>query len=279
VHKINIGIVGLGYVGKAVENFFKKFYKINTFDINGESNCSTLDEAVELSELLFVCLPTPMMKDGSCDLRILKKVISDIDFIASQPKLIVIKSTVPVGTTDFFKIKYPNLNFCFNPEFLTEANFINDFKNQDRIIIGGDNLDMIYRLYFETFEGVKIIKTDFKTAEMVKYITNTFLATKVSFANEIASFCEKVNINYNNVIDIAKIDKRLGQSHWKVPGPDGKKGYGGSCFPKDISSLISQFKDNDIESIILDASLNRNNSIDRPEKDWMELKGRSVSDE
>jgi UDPglucose 6-dehydrogenase len=280
MQNVDIGIIGLGYVGQAVESFLKKFYKIHTYDINGKSNCNSLKEVVDLSEVLFICLPTPSMKDGSCDLRIVEDVISNINILSKKSsKLIVIKSTIPVGTTDKFIAKYKKIKFCFNPEFLTEANFIEDFENQERIIIGGDNIDLIYNIYLETFKDVKIITTDCKTAEMVKYVTNTFLATKVSFANEISSFCSKLNIDYERIIDIAKLDHRLGSSHWKVPGPDGKKGYGGSCFPKDIASLINQFENNKIESIILKSSFNRNNNIDRPDKDWQKLKGRSVSDE
>tara|TARA_S200000501_G_scaffold378197_1_gene439670 strand:- start:3422 stop:4270 length:849 start_codon:yes stop_codon:yes gene_type:complete len=277
----SIGIIGLGYVGKAIESYFRKFYKINTFDINGLSNCDSINDVYYSSELLFICLPTPMRKDGSCDLEIVENVISEINSfpINSNKKLIVIKSTVPVGTTNNLAQKYKNLNFCFNPEFLTEANFIDDFKNQDRIILGGENLDVIYELYSKTFKDVTIIKTDYKSAEMVKYVTNTFLAVKVSYANEVASLCKKLNIDFDEMIKIATLDSRIGKSHWKVPGPDGKMGYGGTCFPKDISSLINQFEQNEIKSIILEASLNRNNNIDRKERDWEKLKGRSVSDD
>lgn len=278
--KYNIGIVGLGYVGKAVEAYFKRFFNLNTFDTNVESSCSSLEQLVNLSEIIFICLPTPMRKNGSTDLRIIDSVIKDINSIANRDsnKLVAIKSTIPVGTTNKFINKYDKIRICFNPEFLTEANYLDDFKNQNRIILGGDKIDDLFKLYSETFTSAEIVKTDCQTAEMVKYVTNSFLATKVSYANEIESFCKHLNIDYNNMIKIASLDQRLGNSHWSVPGPDGKRGYGGTCFPKDISSLINQFEQNEIQSIILKASFTRNNNIDRKEKDWQKLKGRAVSD-
>ncbi len=279
--KEKIGVVGLGYVGKAIEAYFKRFYNLNTFDINVDSSCSSLDQLVSLSEIIFICLPTPMRKNGSTDLRIIDSVIKNINSIANRDsnKLVVIKSTIPIGTTNRFINKYDKIKICFNPEFLTEANYLEDFKNQDRIILGGDNVDVLYKLYSETFINAEIVKTDCQTAEMVKYVTNSFLATKVSYANEIESFCSHLNIDYNNMIKIASLDRRLGNSHWNVPGPDGNRGYGGTCFPKDMASLICQFEQNKMQSIILKASFNRNNNVDRKEKDWQKLQGRAVSDD
>ena len=221
--KTNIGIVGLGYVGKAVEAYFKSFFNLNTFDTNVDSSCSSLDQLVSLSEIIFICLPTPMRKNGSTDLRIIDSVIKNINSIANRDsnKLVVIKSTIPIGTTNRFINKYDKIKICFNPEFLTEANYLEDFKNQDRIILGGDNVDVLYKLYSETFINAEIVKTDCQTAEMVKYVTNSFLATKVSYANEIESFCSHLNIDYNNMIKIASLDQRLGNSHWNFSGPDG----------------------------------------------------------
>lgn len=276
---MKIGVVGLGYVGSALLNGMKDSHNIFSYDKFKESTEKNIDNLIEKVDIVFICVPTPMKKDGSCNRSIVEDVLSQIDKCDKKTLITVLKSTLEIGSTEYFENKYSNLNLVFNPEFLTEANFKEDFENQDRIIIGGDNIDLIYNIYLETFKDVKIITTDCKTAEMVKYVTNAFLATKVSFANEISSFCSKLNMDYERIIDIAKLDQRLGNSHWKVPGPDGKKGYGGSCFPKDIASLINQFENNKIESIILKSSFNRNNNIDRPDKDWQKLKGKFVSDE
>ena len=115
-----------------------------------------------------------------------------------------------------------------------------------------------------------------KEAELVKYFRNCYLATKVSFCNEIYSICKKLNISYENVKDLAVEDSRITDSHTNVPGHDGKFGFGGTCFPKDVSALKSFMKDQDIKSFILEAVHKRNNEYDRVEQDWNDNKGRAV---
>lgn len=128
----------------------------------------------------------------------------------------------------------------FNPEFLTEANYIEDFKNQNRIIIGGPRpaSTIVKNMFIKVFQDVPIIKTGSNTAESVKYFTNCFLATKVSFANEFKQICDQADVDYDKVVEYALYDERLGKSHFTTPGPDGRSGFGGSCFPKDINALI-----------------------------------------
>lgn len=281
---MKVGVIGLGYVGSACESLFKDYFDLNTFDINKSCNCSNIQELTNKSDIIFICLPTPMRKDRSCDLSIIESVLEQIND-EGQEKYVVIKSTVEVGTTDRFSKKYNNLVFIFNPEFLTEANFIEDFKNQDRIIIGSHHdkarkyLTELYRAIYSNDSEVKIETTLPVNAEMVKYVTNSFLAVKVSFANEMYELCQNLDADYNEIVELATLDKRLGDSHWAVPGPDGKFGFGGSCFPKDINSLINTFSKNNIESFVLESAWKRNISRDRPEKDWNNLKGRAVSDE
>ena len=281
---MNVGVVGLGYVGSACESLFKDYFNLNTFDINKNCNCSSIQDLTKKSDIIFICLPTPMRKDRSCDLSIIESVLEQINN-EGQQKYVVIKSTVEVGTTDRFSKKYNNLVFIFNPEFLTEANFIEDFKNQDRIIIGSHHkeaknyLTELYRAIYPKKSGVKIETTLPVNAEMVKYVTNSFLAVKVSFANEIYELCQNLDADYDEIVELATLDKRLGHSHWAVPGPDGKFGFGGSCFPKDINSLINTFSKHNVESFVLESAWKRNISRDRPEKDWNNLKGRAVSDE
>ena len=122
----------------------------------------------------------------------------------------------------------------------------------------------------------KLIKCSFEEAEMVKYFINAFLAVKVSYANELFNLCDKMNIDYDKVSRIAQYDDRLGNSHFKVPGPDGKFGFGGSCFPKDINSLIDIFSKKDVKSYLLNAAWNRNINEDRIDRDWEKLIGRAV---
>jgi UDPglucose 6-dehydrogenase len=226
-----------------------------------------------------------MKKDGSCDTSIVEGVVKDINNVCNvrlyDDKIIAIKSTIPPGTTNRLNKENEFVSVIFNPEFLTEANFIDDFKNQNRIIIGGErpSTTKLRQVYSLAFPNAKIVKTGSITAEMVKYMINTFLATKVSFANEMFEICERLGIDYDKVTEYATYDERLGKSHWAVPGPDGHYGFGGSCFPKDINALINVAKDKlDLYPNTLIGAWETNCEV-RPEKDWEELKGRAVVDE
>ena len=280
---MKIGILGQGYVGTAVKEIFKKHFKdIKYYDkyFIEKSNVTSFEELALISDIIFLCLPTPMMSNGKCDISIIEKELSRLNELAAKsPITIVIKSTIPPGTTQSFNQKFSNLSIIFNPEFLTELNFIEDFKNQDRIILGGDSNQCteITKIYNEVFPNIPIVNTSSQNAEMVKYVTNIFLATKVSFANEVKNICDQLDVDYDKIIKIAKMDKRLGDSHWNVPGPDGKKGFGGSCFPKDINALIYLCGQNKIDVELIN-KVWENNLKNRPEKDWENLKGRAVSD-
>jgi len=280
---MRIGVVGQGYVGTAVKTVFEKHYKTNTFDLNGNCSCKTLHELVNNSDVVFVCVPTPMKKDGGCDTSIVESVVNDINETVNSNqdgKIVAIKSTIPPGTTNRLNKECEYISVIFNPEFLTEANFIDDFKNQNRIIIGGErpSTTKLRQVYSLVFPDATIVKTGSKTAEMVKYMTNTFLTTKVSFANEMKMICDELKIDYDKVVEYSTYDERLGKSHWAVPGPDGKMGFGGSCFPKDINALIALSKDMRLYLHTLQGVWNTNLRV-RPEEDWKELKGRAVVDE
>tara|TARA_Y100000590_G_scaffold456933_1_gene608514 strand:- start:763 stop:1611 length:849 start_codon:yes stop_codon:yes gene_type:complete len=279
-----IGIVGQGYVGTAVREVFSKHYETNTFDLNGDCTCRDMEELIDTSDVIFVCVPTPMRKDGSCDTSIVESVVHELNGLAitrqDSNRIIAIKSTIPPGTTNRLNKECEYISVIFNPEFLTEANFIEDFRSQSRIIIGGErpSTTKLRQVYSLVFPDAKIVKTGSKTAEMVKYLTNTFLATKVSFANEMYQICDELGIDYDKVVEYSTYDERLGKSHWAVPGPDGHYGFGGSCFPKDINALINVAKKLDIEPNVLIGAWSTNLDV-RPEADWEELKGRAVVDE
>ena len=281
---MKIGIVGQGYVGTAVKSVFEKHYETNTYDLNGKCSCTSMDELIDNSDIIFVCVPTPMKQDGSCDTSIVEGVVGELNALAltrqCSDRIIAIKSTIPPGTTNRLNKNHEFVSVIFNPEFLTEANFIEDFKNQNRIIIGGErpSTTKLRQVYSLVFPNVKIVKTGSITAEMVKYFTNAFLATKVSFANEMKQICDGLNIDYDKVVEYSTYDERLGKSHWAVPGPDGKLGFGGSCFPKDINALIKVSEQLGIPSNVLSSAWDTNLDV-RPEEDWKKLKGRAVVDE
>ena len=273
---MKIGVIGQGFVGTAVNEGLKPFFKIETFDINKDSTCSSVIELSEKSDVIFVCLPTPMKIDGSCYLDIVEDTLLGLDII-KECKTIVVKSTIPPGTTEKWNKKFNYIQVVFNPEFLTEANSIEDYKNQNRIIIGGPRpaTTKVKRIFAKAFPKVPIIKTGPTTAEMVKYFANCFLATKVSFANEMYQICENLNIDYDKVVEYVKYDERIGNTHLNVPGPDGDFGYGGHCFPKDIGALISLAHDLNVSPRMLTATECKNNDV-RTNRDWEKQVGRAI---
>ena len=275
-----IGIVGQGFVGQALKKGFEKYFDIETYDKfkKEDSTCLTLEELSKKAKIIFVCVPTPMNLDGSCNLNIVNEVVYNTDSY-NNANIVVIKSTVPPGTTNNLNKECKNIQVIFNPEFLTEANFIEDFKNQSRIIIGGPRpgSTLVKNLYRKAFPETPLIKTSSAIAEMVKYFTNCFLATKVSFSNEIKQICEKIDIDYDKIVEYALYDNRLGKTHFSAPGPDGKSGFGGSCFPKDLNALIKTAENLDVDPKVLKSVWEKNLEI-RPEKDWERLKGRAVSE-
>ena len=280
--KYKVGIVGPGYVGKALKVGFKSDnIEINTYDkyLSDQSTVKDLNELILSSNIIFICVPTPMKKNGECFTGIVEEVVKDINILADDKKTVIIKSTVPPGTTEKLNEICKNISLIFNPEFLTEANFLDDFKNQKYIILGGNkkDLDLVENLYSIIFPEIKINRTTSINAEIVKYFLNTYLATKVSFANEMKILCDHVNADYNQIVNLVIQDNRIGKSHLMVPGPDGKLGFGGSCFPKDINALLTFSKSLNIEMSVIESAIKANLKV-RPERDWEKLLNRSVID-
>ncbi len=243
----NIGIIGQGFVGSAVMTELSKTFTVFAYDkdstksiiTNGfvDKNSIDIKMLVENCEVIFVCVPTPMFEDGECDTRIVESVIEDIAKeaeIQDKNVITIVKSTVPPGTTEMLNGLSNRVGVTFSPEFLTEANAIEDFKNQTRVVLGIDYMeyvDPVREIFQKGLPGAEIIIVNSKEAEMTKYTTNLFLATKVSFFNDIYSLCEKLDIKYDDVIEATMHDPRIGNSHYNVPGPDGDRGFGGHCFP------------------------------------------------
>ena len=269
-----VGIIGHGYVGKAVEYGLKPKNKILIHDKFLPS--LPLPEVVEKSEFIFVCVPTPMDKEYTkIDLSIVESVVKETTELArkkDKKPVIVIKSTVVPGTTRALGKKYNWPQILFNPEFLTEANYLDDFVNADRIVIGGDN-DLVRQrlvdLYRASFPKTKIFQTDPTTAEMVKYMANAFLATKVTFANEMFDLCQKSGIKYEEVKRMVVADHRIFDSHLDITT---QRGFGGKCFPKDVVALLGLAREMEILMELLDAAWEKNLRI-RVVRDWEEIPG------
>jgi len=287
---MKVGIVGQGFVGSAIREGLKDYHTVLTYDID-ESKCnSTHEEVCRNSDIIFVCIPTPMRKSGACDTRLLESVVTGIDKSAcSDPNMnrpvLVLKSTVPPGTTS--RIADACASVCpvvFSPEFLTEANSFDDFKNQTRIIIGGDvNVKCNYAkkvksMFRKAFPSIPIVITKRETAEMTKYFINCFLATKVTFANEMYQICNAGGVDYDKICEYALYDDRIGKSHLTVPGPDGDFGFGGHCFPKDLAAMIYYGAQHSVDADLLESVQEKNNYL-RSDRDWESMSGRAVSDD
>lgn len=278
-----IGIIGNGYVGKATSILASSKTDVIIYDKDPDK-CShvglLIPNLAEYCDFVFVCVPTPMNHDGSCSTLIVSKVVHELMDYGYDSERIIIRSTVPVGTSR-------SLGTMFMPEFLTEKNWVNDFRNQDRWILGSnkrneDLRDGVFSIFKQAHADGALLKAPemkFATteeAELIKYVRNCFLATKVSFFNEIYRFCEAKEIDYDKVKELVVMDERVNDSHTQIPGPDGKFGFGGTCFPKDMHALLHQLNNAGLESHVVSACLRRNNNIDRPEKDWKNDKGRTV---
>ena len=279
-----IGIVGRGFVGSAVEFGFSPQTgcdaTVRIYDKDPSKSSNTLEETVNESEFIFLSVPTPSNEDGSINLDILENVLNDISQVSrdSTDSIILIRSTVTPGTTRLLQEKYIKLNIVFNPEFLTERSAKFDFINQSRFILGGDkeHTDRVGELMKWRFgSSIPIISTDFETAELIKYMNNCFFATKVSFLNEMKLIADRCNVNWDMAVEGFLRDGRIGHSHLSVPGPDGRYGYGGSCFPKDVQALISFSTGLGLELPTLKGAW-QTNLLVRPEKDWEKLEGRAI---
>lgn len=278
-----IGIVGQGFVGGAVREGFKDHFDLYLYDKYSKEKSNTNLRGVVLNaNVIFVCVPTPMdARTGEASTSIVEEVIAEIDELSGDNGVnptLVVKSTVPPGTIQKINDVTSYCEVTFNPEFLTEANAVDDFKNQNRIIIGtceGYKAEDVVSVFRKVFPNVTIKVVNSKEAEMCKYIINTFLSVKVSFANEIYDICEASGIDYNLAKDLASLDTRLGDSHWLVPGPDGDRGFGGHCFPKDLNALCYVADQNEVSVNVLRATLKTNDAV-RQNRDWESQEGRAI---
>jgi UDPglucose 6-dehydrogenase len=273
--KRKVGVIGNGFVGEAISFAFSPTTDLRVYDIDPLRSTHTKEE-IDECEFIFVCVPTPMFRDGTQDLSYIEKVFED----AVDGPVYIIKSTVLPGTTNTLCSKFPTLSIIFNPEFLTERTAKLDMLTQARIILGGRK-DLTMRtkeLYEERFMNRHIIETDSATAELTKYMNNTYFATKVSIMNEFKRLSDKLGTNWPDALYGFASDHRIGDSHLHVPGPDGKHGYGGTCFPKDVNALIKLGNKLDTPMHTIEAGWKTNLEV-RPEKDWESKLGRAVSDD
>ncbi len=284
----NIGIIGVGYVGLVTAACFAELgnkvrcYDINTKRINNlhrggilpfyepgleqmvKRNAKAkrlgfyinLKHVIENSKIIFLCVGTPSRKTGSVDLSYLKEAAKNIARLVKEPKVLVVKSTVPAGTAEevgkivrrYYK---GNISIVSNPEFLQEAKAIKSFLKADRIVLGyeKDCKKETKQIMRDIYKPVKapVFETDNRTAELSKYAANVFLATEISFINNIANLCDEINADVKVISNIMKADPRIGQKAFLNAGA----GYGGLCFPKDLKGFIRIIEKNGYDPTFL----------------------------
>jgi UDPglucose 6-dehydrogenase len=265
--KLKVGIVGHGFVGKAVDYGFSNNVKKKLIDPNYSTTCEDL-----LSfnpDVVFICAPTPMGNDGSIDASIVEQCCVDVNEFTDA--LIVLKSTVTPDIADRLSNKFKD--FVYNPEFLTEKNANEDFVNQFMLVLGGsgNNTQELQEIYneFSICRPCPAFHMSAAEASFVKYGINTFLATKVTFFNQLYDIAKEHGANYNSIISALGSDPRITHSHTTVPGFDNKRGYGGACFPKDTAAFNAFSKLFSIlnESIKVNNEYRKNYELDDREKE------------
>lgn len=246
---MKVAIIGYGHVGKSIQKLFPDAYIYDPYLRIGKK-----DDLVDL-DAAFICVPTPSNELGECDTTIVEGIISYL-----EAKVIIIRSTVIVGFTDEMNAKY-HKNVIFQPEYYGETKN-HPYADESKIgwvTLGGDEHSLsIAKELYKDFKG-EIHTATAKEAEMAKYMCNAFLASKVTFCNEIYDLCEKLNINYDHVRDLWLLDSRIGRSHVDVYKDN--RGYGGSCFPKDVKALIELTKKVGSENDLITSINSANNKI------------------
>jgi len=230
---MKIIIAGYGFVGKAVANAIDKNNIVYIVDPKiSEQTVKDYPDA----EGVIICVGTPSTETGDCDVNQIYQVMDTIPVHIP----VLLKSTVPPNYLERLLVNYPNHSIAYSPEFLRAVSANEDFANQEYMILGGSNPGNIWReLFIVSLKNLnKIEHCTLTEASMVKYATNCFLSVKVAFFNQLYDMCQANGANYDSVINIMKMDDRIGMSHMQVPGPDGSRGFGGACFPKDTSAFI-----------------------------------------
>lgn len=251
-----IGIIGLGFVGSAIKYAMEDHCTLYIVDKDTSKSTHTFTDLKEC-EAVFIAVPTPFGDDGKCDTSILEYALNQLN---DYTGVIISKCTAPPSVYKELNERYPNLVHA--PEFLTAANANQDYIRGKFMIIGGR-----VRAYVEFAEKIiklgqpdaqSVAKCTIEEASLAKYTINSFLATKVTFMNEIYQLAGALGADYNIIAQMITLDSRIGNSHMRVPGPDGEFGFGGACFPKDTSALLKISEEAGQSLNVLDAAVKKN---------------------
>jgi UDPglucose 6-dehydrogenase len=255
-----IGIIGVGYVGGAIKNAMDSGWPDQLVLVDpAKGYANTIADLKDCSGI-FICVPSPQNEDGSCDTSILESVLKQLKAI-NYTGVIISKCTAPPIVYERLNEAFPNLIHA--PEFLTAASADKDYVNGKFAIIGGSVLayqreaERIVRIG-QTGLGDNVMYCSIGEASLAKYTINSFMSTKVIFMNELYQLASAMNLNYDKIANMVKMDHRIGNSHMQVPGPDGQFGFGGACFPKDTNALLKIAEQQDVALNVLDAAVKKN---------------------
>ena len=258
--KQKIAIIGYGYVGKAMKKFFENHYELVIYD--PPAGYKTTKDEVNECDVTFVCVPTPKSEDGSCDISIVEESVRWVD-----TELIIIKSTVEVGTTKRLSKKF-NKDLVFSPEYIGESTYWTPFKFHQNMketpfyTFGGnkETCSKVIDLFLPVTGPCKrYITTDCTSAEMAKYMENAFYATKIAFCNELYDICKASGVDWHEVRELWLADPRINPMHTAVFKE--KRGFGGKCLPKDTLALSKIAKKNGVQSDLLKGVLSSNSKV------------------
>lgn len=245
-------IAGYGFVGKAHELLFKNFRREVVVHDPPKGKVADFNN----TSAVVVCVPTPQAEDGSCDMSAVYDVVSQ----CSKDTPIMIKSTISLQGWDELKQTYPNHRLCFSPEFLRATQWMNDIQVMKDVILSGDT-DYWRDQYSYNWSQMTIKIVSPEEAIAIKYFRNAYLATKVSFFNEIHDFCSAYDLDFDQVRGGIAADDRIGHSHTFVFPDQDVRGFGGMCFPKDTSALLKMAAEKNINLNTLDAAVEYNKKI------------------
>lgn len=253
---MKIILAGYGFVGKAVANSINKLNEICMVD--PQYTTAEIKHFPDADGII-ICVGTPSTAIGDCDVGQIYQVMDQVP----ENIPVLIKCTVRPDYLNRLLVNYPKHKICYSPEFLRAATANNDFLNQEYMLIGGsDDNGFWQQLFLESLPNLKSVRYCTLTeASMVKYITNCFLSTKVAFFNEMYDMCQSNGADYNLVVELLQLDDRIGNSHMQVPGSDGKRGYGGACFPKDTSAFVQYSDSTGSRLTVLESAIKSNKRI------------------
>lgn len=253
---MKIIIAGYGFVGKAVHNALKSKHEVVIVDPKYTTNEVKYHPD---ADGIIVCVDTPTTEDGIINANNVANVLDEVPIFMP----VLIKSTVTPAIVDGFEEVYPNHSICYSPEFLRARSANEDFLNQKYVVIGGEDPECFWHELFQTTlpNCNLIFNCSAKEACLVKYASNSFLAIKTSFFNQIFDICEKTGLDFSVVRHILSMDVRIGSDHTMVPGPDGERGWGGHCFPKDTEAFMQWAKTIEAPVTLVESATSYNNKV------------------